>query len=194
MDLIDQYKKLHEDPKRFWGASFNRHGDLLRPYIKKYGIESILDFGSGKGDQYKEQGLHRKYFHGIKPRLYDPAVEGINKLPKKSFDMVFSTDVLEHLEYEDLDATLNLIYSRATKFVYHGIANWETGRLLDDGRDMHIIQEDIHWWVDKIKPFSAVPTLIFVQTRRDKSIKESKVKLPGHGKVLIENGVETWLE
>lgn len=194
MDLLDQYKEFHEDPKRFWGASFKRHGDLLKPYIGKFNIKTILDFGSGKGEQYTEKRLHWKYFNKIMPALYDPAVEGIDTLPKRNFNMVFSTDVLEHLEYEDLDETLEIIYSKATKFVYHGIANWETGRILDDGRDMHIIQEDINWWVDKIKPHITVPTLIFVETRRDKSIDYPKVRLPGRGKVYIENGEEIWLE
>jgi len=194
MNLISEYKWQHQDPKRYRGASLKRHGPLLRPHIKKRKITSILDFGSGKGFQYKERLQHEEFFGGILPTLYDPAVEGIDVLPNKMFDAVINTDVLEHIEDFELDKTLETIYSKANKFVYHGIANWATGRKLKDGRDVHVIQENIEWWVNRIKPFVNVPTLIWVATRRDKTITDKKVPKEGHGIVLIENNVITKIQ
>jgi len=194
MDLIDSYKEQHKNPQRYWGASFKRHGLLLKPQIRSRNIKTILDFGSGKGLQYKARDQHHDYLWGIFPTLYDPAVKGIDKLPQGTFDAVINTDVLEHIEESNIDETLKVIYSKATKFVYHGIANWATGRLLEDGRDVHVIQKDINWWINKIKPYAHIPTLIWVATRRDKTITDKKVFKEGHGIVLLENGIEQKIE
>ena len=177
MDIIEDYKEQHKNPQRYWGASFKRHGKLLQPEIRRRKINSILDFGSGKGKQYTSRNLHELYLWGIMPSLYDPAVQGIDTVPSGTFDAVINTDVLEHIEEDQLDSVLELIYKKANKFAYHGIANWATGRYLADGRDVHLIQEDIDWWVNKIKPHATVPTLVWVATRKGMS---------GNGIVLIE--------
>ena len=60
------------------------------------------------------------------------------------------TDVLEHIEEENLDAVISEIYSKADKFVYLGICNSPANSILPDGRNAHVTQKELDWWLEKI--------------------------------------------
>jgi hypothetical protein len=88
------------------------------------------------------------------PSLYDPAVTKYSELPDGEFDGVICTDVLEHIEEEDLDAVIKEIFSKANKFVYLGICNIPADSFLPDGRNSHVTLKSFNWWVDKVLPLS----------------------------------------
>lgn len=179
-NLIDQYKTLHTNEEMYAGNSTTIHKDFIGQYIDTLDCQTILDFGCGKGNQYHKQKIHETHFRGIMPTLYDPAVEEYSTLPEGTFDAVISTDVLEHIEEDNIDDVLELLYSKANKFVYHGIANFPAAVTLSDGRNAHVIQKPIDWWIDKILPYADTMTMIYVYDNKhsEKAIlQNNQVKL-----------------
>ena len=96
----EQLKNLHNSSKAF-GNKATIPEDIVQ-LIEKYKINSILDFGCGKG--HMVLALKEKY-PNIEVYGFDPGIESFDSLPK-SVDMIFTLDVLEHIEPELLDQTL----------------------------------------------------------------------------------------
>jgi SAM-dependent methyltransferase len=169
MTLITQYKELHKNKEFYEHSVLSLHKESIRQFLSNRGCTTILDYGCGKGNQYHVEKIHESTFYGIMPSLYDPAVEEYSNLPEGKFDAVISTDVLEHIEEQDLDSVFEEIYSKADKFVYLGICNSPANAILQDGRNAHVTQKPIDWWVEKIKPHANVFTLVFVYGDNGKS-------------------------
>jgi SAM-dependent methyltransferase len=178
MTLVDQYKEMHKDENFYAVSVLSLHKESIRQFLAVNKCETILDYGCGKANQYHKENIHNDYFFGIMPSLYDPAVKEYSKLPQETFDAVISTDVLEHIEEDDLDKVLKQIYSKADKFVYLGICNSPAHAILPDGRNAHVTLQSFDWWVDKIVPHAKTFTLIYVYGN-------------GGGKAIINDGVLT---
>lgn len=179
MKLVDHYKQMHKDESFYASSVLSLHKETIRQFLEVKKCNSILDYGCGKANQYLKENIHNEYFFGMMPFLYDPAVKEYSKLPKGIFDAVISTDVLEHIEEEDLDKTLNQIYSKADKFVYLGICNSPAEAVLPDGRNAHVTQQDIDWWLEKIVPYAKTFTVVYVygQSRATALVENSQVTL-----------------
>jgi len=160
--LISEYVKIHNNPSLYSGDYTEFHGNKIKELIIANNCLSILDYGSGKGQQYTVDNIHIKYFNGILPTLYDPAVPNIDILPAGTFDLVVCTDVLEHIPESLLDEVLSEIYSKAKFCVYLGICNSNAQTKLSDGRDVHITKQRGPWWIKKILPHSKVKTQLYV--------------------------------
>ena len=113
--------------------------------IESGDVKSVLDFGCGKG---AATAAMKEHYPEIKLYSYDPVTSPID-LPT-SVDLIFSTDVLEHVEPELLDVTLLDLFSRANKYQYHLIACHPAKKHLSDGRNAHLIIENPDWWKEKI--------------------------------------------
>jgi hypothetical protein len=173
-NLVDQYKEMHKDENLYAGSSTRIHKDFIQQFLIELDCKSILDYGCGKGIQYFKEKIHETHFLGILPALYDPAVEQYSKLPDGKFDAVICTDVLEHIEEEDVDKVLSEIYSKADKFVYLGISNVPASSILPDGRNAHVTLKSLSWWAEKASKYSDVFTLMYVYGN-------------GHGKATIKD-------
>ena len=148
---IDQYKQMYYT------------GDMLFPnleYIVKLieltEAKSLLDFGCGKGKQYSGWGeLTAHITLGMMPALYDPGVKEFEKIPEGKFDGVYSTDVMEHIPKDELADALEIIFSKASKFVFLAICTAPAIQLLPNGENAHCTLERIDWWkeiVEKYRP------------------------------------------
>ena len=179
MSYIDLYKEMHLDESVYPGESLKEHVIFLKDLIKQYKPKTLLDYGCGKGNQYFIDKLHEKYFDGIMPYLYDPAVEAHDTLPDKPVDGIFSTDVLEHIPEEELDLVFEQMYSLSTKFVYHGICTIPAVAKLPNGENAHVTVKSINWWLDKILKHSNKTTWIYAYGGSDTLVK-------------IENGKVIW--
>ena len=82
--------------------------------------------------------------------MYDPAVPGYDEKPEGTFDIVICTDVMEHIEEQDVPAVLDNIFGYADKGVYLAICLREAKRLLPDGRNRHVTVKPQEWWLEKI--------------------------------------------
>jgi hypothetical protein len=158
--LIEQYKEMHEGDSVFPGDSLSQHGASIKQIIDISDSKTLLDFGCGKGYQYTKMNLHKEYFNNIMPSLYDPGTK-YSDFPEGMFDGVICTDVLEHIEEEDLDEVLGQIFSKANKFVYLGVCTIPALAILPDGRNAHVTIKPFQWWLDKVLPFSKTATQLY---------------------------------
>lgn len=140
---IEELKKLHE--KKSFGKSSKIPGDVIE-CIEKYNIKSLLDFGCGKGLTLEAV---RQQYPDIKCTGFDPGREGLDVMPD-SVDLIYSSDVLEHIEPDQLDQTLTDLYNRSNKAMYHLIACHPAKKGLSDGRNAHLIIESPDWWRKKL--------------------------------------------
>jgi len=134
-------------------------------------------------DQYKEMHKDENLYAGSALTLHKESIRQLDEhstLPSGNFDAVICTDVLEHIEVQDLDVIMQEIYSKATKFVYLGICNAPADSFLPDGRNSHVTLESFDWWLDKfIHHAKSFPfTMLYVYGN-------------GGGKAIIKDGVLT---
>jgi trans-aconitate methyltransferase len=141
MNVSDEYKQqlkqTHESKN--WGTTANLPKEVVAA-IEKYKPKSILDFGCGKGQivEVLKQNYPNMTVYG-----YDPAFN--DKLPD-NVDMIMSTDVLEHVEPNQLANTLADLDKRCNIVQYHLIACFKAKKVLPDGRNAHLIIETPDWW------------------------------------------------
>ena len=144
---IQLYKQLHKQ-KHNYGGSGHFYFEQIKEFIKHIKPNSILDFGSGKGSLGK---LLMK--DNIKIDEYDPAIEGKEIPPRKNYDMLISTDVLEHLYEDELDLLFQDMLSFESKYMYHVVSNRAAYNKLPDGSNAHKTVKDSNWWLEKMKTY-----------------------------------------
>lgn len=130
-----------EYQKNIWnGSSIGLRADKSSKHIikmsKKYIKGKILDIGAGNGALMKEISLQvsTNDIHGVDlaPRNSSIIEASATKLPFEnySFDTIFSTDLIEHLNDNDLDKMLNET-NRVLKIGGYGIFNTPYNENLD---------------------------------------------------------------
>ena len=147
MQISETYRelnrKLHADRRDYGsGDSTCQWYPLVSEYAQMIGAMSILDYGAGKA----KMGQTLSHMMVIP---YDPAVAGIDDTPDQH-DLVVSLDVLEHIEPECLDVVLDDIKRCALKGVFLTVNMKPAIKTLADGRNAHLIQKPIEWWLPKL--------------------------------------------
>lgn len=137
---LKELQRLHS--RKGFGVAKNIPQGVQALILEK-GLKSILDFGCGKGMPFKQLEESNQVYN------YDPVTSPID-LPKKS-DLVYSSDVLEHIETDQLEGVLNNLYNIADKYQYHLIACHPAKKKLSDGRNAHLIIEKPEWWKTILK-------------------------------------------
>jgi hypothetical protein len=156
----------------FPGISLLPHVGRIKGLIDATGARSILDYGSGKGLQYRPQrivigGKHvadgvAEYWDVDEVRCYDPGYPAHRDLPSEKFDGVISTDVLEHCPEEDLEWILDEILGFATRFVFLNVACFPARKSLPNGENAHITVYPPQWWRERVAARAAArPGLIW---------------------------------
>jgi tetratricopeptide (TPR) repeat protein len=165
LSLIDMYNKLHvngdsenkiDSQKMYAGGSILPWISTIKKLITLTDSQTLLDYGSGKGLQYKDLLLEDKdqlKYRGLQDYwevdaiyCYDPAYLPYQKLPQKQYDAVISTDVMEHCHQEDIKWIIDEIFSLAGKFVFINIACYQAGKSLPNGENAHCIIGPAVWW------------------------------------------------
>src|SRR5258708_1625762 len=119
--LLELYREMHVRgeltrgiaPERTCpGSSLLLQAHHVRRLVAQTGARSILDYGSGKGSQYRplklaEDGVARwesvqEYWGVERIVCFDPAYEPFSRPPQGRFDGVICTAVLEHCPQPDL--------------------------------------------------------------------------------------------
>lgn len=145
-EYLEQLKQLHG--KSAFGSG-HEIPKLVKNLLDTGEIKTFLDFGSGKG--LFSKSLTQAY-PNVKLFTYDPVTSPI-ELPD-TVDMTYSSDVLEHIEPELLDETLDDLFNRTKKYQYHLIACHPAKKILNDGRNAHLIIEDPIWWKLKLNKYN----------------------------------------
>ncbi len=173
--ITDNYKndlkKLHKS--KAFGNRSKIPAEVTR-CIEEYNIESILDFGCGKGNVV---AALKETYPNLKVYGYDPGRDGYDALPD-SIDMIISTDVLEHIEPELLEETLLDLAKRTDKVMYHLIACHPAKKSLSDGRMYY------HIIIDKENPAEGIKELRYIDPRKLRKVREIK-KQKDEWKILI---------
>jgi hypothetical protein len=90
---------------------------------------------------------------------YDPGIPGKDAAPRPA-DIVFCTDVLEHIEPDKLLHVLADLARVVKKMGYFTIHTGPAQKTLPDGRNTHLIQEKKQWWKNRLKVFFTVGSII----------------------------------
>ncbi len=136
------------------GISGERRAGRVAELIVNYKVHSMLDYGCGQGTLVKALN-NLMIIQDCEFDEYDPGVPGKNLLPEEGYDLITSTDVLEHIEPKKLDNVLANIDLLSKKYIYLVIATHKASITLSDGRNAHLIIKPATWWLKKIK--SAFP-------------------------------------
>lgn len=151
MLISEEYRKeqerLHENPN--YGVASVEYAPLVAQIINKFGIKDVLDYGAGKCRLAKTIASNDMLQNQCTFYAYDPAQPDYSEDPDPC-EMVCCIDVLEHIEPELLDNVLDDL-QRVTESV--GFFTVHTGpavKTLSDGRNAHLIQEPMMWWLSKI--------------------------------------------
>lgn len=154
---IEQCKIHHAVSKTFSGRGVLKHIDHLLALAAEYNVRSALDYGCGKGGQYRDTvkslGMTLEKALGFEVDKYDPAVEMFSAVPQGVFDMVWCTDVLEHIPEEDIDWVVQQLDAYTDKILFVTVGCYPAKKLLPNGENTHITQRPREWWEQK---FSAV--------------------------------------
>jgi hypothetical protein len=137
---LEQNRKLHAVGN--YGVSGQRYATEVLRISALIGSRDILDYGCGQRTLEKALGF------GI--RNYDPCIAGLDASPSRA-DIVVCTDVLEHIELECLDEVLDDLRRVTGKIGYFVIATRPAKKTLPDGRNAHLIQERLPWWLPKLE-------------------------------------------
>jgi hypothetical protein len=140
-DYKEQNKQLHAESASY-GTSSAKWADEVRQIAAAYGILDTLDYGCGKG-------LLKQALKWPTLREYDPSVEGKDAIPDPA-DMCICTDVLEHIEPDCLDSVLDDLQRCTKKVGFFTIATRPAKKTLPDGRNAHLIQQPVAWWLPKL--------------------------------------------
>ena len=163
---IQQLQALHADGKRRqgFGGKIKKLGKFTS-YMEEWKPSSLLDYGCGKGTIL--QHLKNTY-PDTNITDYDPAVSYFADMPEGKFDVVFSNDVLEHIEPEFVNDVLKHIDSLAEKYIWLRIDSMPARKILADGRNAHLIQKGENWWLRKINQFVSGQVIYYETTNKGK--------------------------
>lgn len=176
---LNQLKHLHKTTN-FGSGSSSIPKVLKNHYLKD--VKSLLDFGSGKGKFFQ---AIKEYDNNIKVYSYDPVTSPI-ELPRE-VDMTYSSDVLEHIEPDHLDNTLDMLFDITNKYQYHLIACHPAKKKLSDGRNAHLIIETPQWWKNKLSKYDW--NIVFEEVKeKDKFIQGQHIHIVKYIVMLEKNG------
>src|SRR4051812_8005278 len=149
----------------FNGVSILPQLPKIKLLVGEFNAKTLLDYGSGKGLQYRAQNIKlrsgetipsvQSYLGVDSITCYDPGVAEFQTFPQGQFDGVISTDVLEHCPEPDLSWILEEMFGAARKFIFANIASYPAGKTLINGENAHCTVRPQEWWNEIIAPVAA---------------------------------------
>ena len=147
---ISLNRSLHESDNNF-GNRANAAGFATRLPLaiqRLFAIgacNSFLDYGTGKGKLV--QRLRDELPSSIQVDGYDPAVDEWSIKPSgKTYDLVCSFDVLEHIEPSSIESVVSDLSSYTSGICYVVIDLQPAVKHISDGRNAHILLAPVDWW------------------------------------------------
>jgi hypothetical protein len=145
-DYRAQQRALHENPD--YGVASLHYAPLVAKVMASMDAGELLDYGAGKGRL--GTALAEQLKRPLTVHHYDPAIPEWAAVPAPC-RFVACIDVLEHIEPERLGNVLDDL-QRVTAGI--GVFTVHTGpavKVLADGRNAHLIQRPVEWWLPQLK-------------------------------------------
>jgi hypothetical protein len=119
---LEEAKRHHASSKTYSGLFLRPHAPFIKELIREFDIKSILDYGAGKGEQYKWvmplHGTTLEEYWGREVTKYDPAWPPFATAPSGKFDLVLCTHTLATIPVADMDWVMDRLYGYAGKVIY----------------------------------------------------------------------------
>jgi hypothetical protein len=164
----------HLGSKTYSGSLMRPHVPYLSDLIRELHVTSALDYGCGKGEQYRWQDPFYGYQTveerwGFEVTKYDPCHAPYTAEPTGMFDLVICTHTLSLVPLADLDWVLGRLFGFAAKavFVAEKIGERKKGEVADPG------ERAIGWlvpdWLDRMQRFAKLrPKVATVFSSRER--------------------------
>ena len=166
-ELVELYRTMHTEGEKFLnvgpektfpGISLPPEAHHIKRLIERSGALSVLDYGSGKGQQYDLRNVKLATGEVVESivdywgidfvHCYDPSYAKFSALPQGRFDGVVCTDVLEHCPEDDVQWIVTELFAYAEKFVYANVACYPAMKRLPTGENAHCTVRAPEWWLD----------------------------------------------
>lgn len=139
-----QQEHLHATTS--YGTASIKYAPLVTEIVNKLEVTHLLDYGCGKSMNLIK---YLKPKHKLTYQAYDAGVPDLSGMPVPA-QMVACIDVLEHIEPDLLDNVLDHIASLTEAVVFLTVHTGPAIKHLPDGRNAHLIQQPMEWWLPKI--------------------------------------------
>ncbi len=137
-----QQQQLHRNPE--YGIASVKFARLVADVALAQGATELLDYGAGKGRL--GQALQPLLPGPIAIHHYDPAIPEWSAAPGPC-RLVACIDVLEHIEPEYVHNVLDDLKRVVTGHGVFTVATDPASKVLPDGRNAHLIQKPVSWWL-----------------------------------------------
>jgi hypothetical protein len=137
------------------------------------GVTHLLDYGCGASANLAKA---LKVDHKLTYQAYDPAVPKFSSDPVPA-QMVACIDVLEHIEPDKIEAVLDDIARLSEGIVFLSVMTAPALKVLSDGRNAHLIQKPMEWWMPKFWSRWDLQTMQVVSDDNFFVIGQSKIRL-----------------
>lgn len=131
------------------------YAPLIKDYLQAHGATSLLDYGGGRGMQYKTviqpngtmfDGLGQ-YYGVAHAASFDAGWPVECPYPEgQTFDAVVSCDVLEHIDEADLPWVIDELFTFARKAIFVAIGSYPAIKTLPNGENAHCTIKPSSWW------------------------------------------------
>ena len=165
------------DYKKLWLGSYkDRHRNNMMPYLASsiiigssynFGFApSVIDWGCGQGHSYEAFrvcDIHAVALVDISETQYEGPkhlfVEGsvLDARLGHTAEFGYCSDVLEHLEEEDIDKALHTMFLHADCGVFVNVGTEKDAWRDSDGyHELHTTVKPATWWGDKLKEYGRI--------------------------------------
>ncbi len=141
-EYLKQQAELHATGQ--YGKASLAYGETVSQLVEATQSETLLDYGCGS-----LRSLASVLNCNVQYQGYDPAVPAFAGDPDPA-DLVVCIDVLEHIEPDCLYEVLDHLRSKCLHMAFITIHTGPAFKVLSDGRNAHLIQQDEAWWLPKL--------------------------------------------
>jgi hypothetical protein len=106
---LEQAKLLHQNERKWRGTTLRQYIPEINKLRKEYNLQTMLDYGCGKAKHHPLEWNATKY---------DPAIPEFANKPVGKFDLVISTDVLEHIPVTNLKPIIDELFEYSNKWLF----------------------------------------------------------------------------
>lgn len=166
---VNECAKFHVAKKTFSGRGCLKHAKALLEFSRSLGAESALDYGCGKTAQYQDilpsTGKLLEESLGYSVFKYDPAVPRFDMRPPSGtkFDLVWCTDVMEHIPEEDIPWVIADLVGFAAKGLFVTVATYPAKKCLLNGENAHVTVKPREWWIEQFAGIESVRLDLLVE-------------------------------